>query len=53
MSFDIRWAKEDEVKDGNDPGAPKDPMLKKKIIFTSIASAIISIIISIIKNEVF
>ncbi len=51
LPFGIK--KEDEVKDGNDPGAPKDPMLKKKIIFTSIASAIISIIISIIKNEVF
>lgn len=44
---------EDEVKHGNDPGAPKDPMLKKKIIYTTISSAIISIIISIIKNEIF
>ena len=30
LPFGIK--KEDEVKDGNDPGAPKDPMLKKKII---------------------
>ena len=44
---------EDKVKEGNDPGAPKDPMLRKKIVYTTLISAIISIVISIIKNEVF
>ena len=27
--------KDDEIVGGNDPGAPKNPMLKKKIILTS------------------
>ena len=51
LPFGIK--KEDEVKHGNDPGAPKDPMLRKKIIYTTFASVILSIIISIIKNEIF
>ena len=45
--------KEDKILGGNDPGAPKNPMLKKKIILTSIISFFLSIIVSIIKNEVF
>ena len=51
LPFGIK--QEDKVKEGNDPGAPKNPMLKKKIVYTTIVSAIISIVISIIKNEVF
>ncbi len=45
--------KEDKILGGNDPGAPKNPMLKKKIILTSVISFFLSIIVSIIKNEVF
>ena len=45
--------KDDEIVGGNDPGAPKNPMLKKKIILTSIISFFLSIIVSFIKNEIF
>ena len=45
--------KDDEIVGGNDPGAPKNPMLKKKIILTSIISFVLSIIVSVIKNEIF
>ena len=38
---------------GNDPGAPKNPMLKKKIYFTTIISIFLSILVSWIKNEIF
>ena len=44
--------KDDNVKDGNDPGAPKNPMLKKKIILASVISFILSILVSVIKNEI-
>ena len=37
---------------GNDPGAPKNPKLKKKILLTSIISFFLSILVSIIKNEI-
>ena len=45
--------KEDKITRGNDPGAPKNPMLRKKIILTSIISFFLSIIVSILKNEIF
>ncbi len=45
--------KDDEIVGGNDPGAPKNPMLKKKIILTSFISFFLSIIVAIIKNEIF
>ena len=45
--------KEDKIVGGNDPGAPKNPMLKKKIVLTSIISFFLSILVSIIKNEIF
>ena len=45
--------KDDKVVGGNDPGAPKNPMLKNKIIMTSIISFFLSIIVSVIKNEIF
>jgi len=45
--------KDDEIVGGNDPGAPKNPMLKKKIILTSAISFFLSIIVSFIKNEIF
>ena len=45
--------KQENVDVGNDPGAPKDPMLKKKFILTTIISFFITIIIIIVKNEIF
>ena len=45
--------KDDEIVGGNDPGAPKNPMLKKKIILTSAISFFLSLIVSVIKNEIF
>ena len=45
--------KDEEIVGGNDPGAPKNPMLKKKIILTSAISFFLSIIVSFIKNEIF
>ena len=44
--------KDDKIVGGNGPGAPKNPMLKKKILLTSIISFFLSIIVSIIKNEI-
>ena len=43
---------ENSIK-GNDPDAPKNPMLKKKIYFTTIISIFLSILVSWIKNEIF
>ena len=45
--------KQKKVKFGNDPGAPNDPMLKKKFLITTISAFIITLIIFIIKNEIF
>ena len=45
--------KDDEIVGGNDPGAPTNPMLKKKILLTSVISFFLSIIVSVIKNEIF
>tara|TARA_X000000950_G_C13916700_1_gene661394 strand:- start:1079 stop:1297 length:219 start_codon:yes stop_codon:yes gene_type:complete len=44
---------DDNVVDGNDPGAPKNPMLKKKIIITSIISFFLSIFVSVVKDAIF
>ena len=44
--------KDDKIIGGNDPGDPKNPMLKKKIILTSIISFFLSIVVSILKNEI-
>ncbi len=42
-----------DVIHGNDPGAPKEPMLKKKIFYTTIISLVLSILVSVVKNEIF
>ena len=44
---------EDKVVKGNDPGAPKNPMLKKKIYLTTLISFFLSILVSVIKHEIF
>ena len=43
--------KQKNVKFGNDPGAPNDPMLKKFLI-TTIAAFIVTLIVFIIKDEI-
>jgi predicted secreted protein len=46
-------SRDKEVIHGNDPGAPKKTLLKKKILITSFVSLILTVIFSIIKNEIF
>ncbi len=53
LTLPIGIQRDENVSKGNDPGAPKNPMLKKKIIFTTIISSFLSIIVSVLKNEVF
>ena len=49
----IGIVKEDNVKDGNDPGAPKNPQLKNKIIISSVVSFFLTIIAILVKNAFF
>lgn len=37
--------KQARVQKGNDPGAPKDPKLRQKIIATTIVSAIVTLVL--------
>jgi predicted secreted protein len=53
LTLPIGIEREKEVIKGNDPGAPKNPMLKIKILITSVISFFITIIISVVKNEIF
>ena len=46
-------SRDNEVIHGNDPGAPKKTLLKKKIFITSFVSLILTVIFSIVKNEIF
>ena len=46
-------SRDKKVIHGNDPGAPKKTLLKKKVLITSFASLILTIIFSILKNEIF
>ena len=46
-------SRDKKVIHGNDPGAPKKTLLKKKVLITSFASLILTVIFSIIKNEMF
>ncbi|MEL0124753.1 MAG: DUF1467 family protein [Alphaproteobacteria bacterium] len=46
-------SRDKKVLHGNDPGAPKKTLLKKKILITSLASLVLTVIFSIIKNEIF
>ena len=46
-------SRDKKVIHGNDPGAPKKTLLKKKVLITSCASLILTVIFSIIKNEIF
>ena len=46
-------SRDKKVIHGNDPGAPKKTLLKKKVLITSFASLILTVIFSILKNEIF
>jgi len=46
-------SRDKEVIHGNDPGAPKKTLLKKKVLITSFVSLILTYIFSVIKNEIF
>ena len=46
-------SRDNEVIHGNDPGAPTKTLLKKKILITSFVSLILTVIFSIVKNEIF
>ena len=46
-------SRDKKIIHGNDPGAPKKTLLKKKVLITSFASLILTVIFSIIKNEIF
>ena len=46
-------SRENDVIHGNDPGAPKKTLLKKKVLISSLVSFILTIIFSIIKDEIF
>ena len=46
-------SRDKKVIHGNDPGAPKKTLLKKKVLITSFVSLILTVIFAIIKNEIF
>ena len=46
-------SKQENVKFGNDPGAPNDPMLKKKFLITYNYSTDFNLNNFVIKNEIF
>ena len=46
-------SRDKKIIHGNDPGAPKKTLLKKKVLITSFASLILTVIFSILKNEIF
>lgn len=48
MALPIGVERENNVKKGNDPGAPKKHGLKKKFLYTTIISFLISLIITLI-----
>jgi len=51
LPFGIEKEKDTEL--GNDPGAPKNPMIKKKIFHTTIITFIVTTVIVLLKNEIF
>ena len=45
--------REKDVRFGNDPGAPKKSLVKKKAIISSFITLILTSVAIIIKNEIF
>ncbi len=42
-----------DVRFGNDPGAPKRSLVKKKAIISSFVTFILTSVVVVIKNEIF
>jgi predicted secreted protein len=45
--------RDQDVRFGNDPGAPKKSLLKKKAIISSFVTLILTLVTILIKNEIF
>ena len=45
--------RDQDVRFGNDPGAPKKTLIKKKAIISSFVTLILTSIVIVIKNEIF
>ena len=45
--------RDQEVRFGNDPGAPKKSLVKKKAIISSFVTLILTLVTILIKNEIF
>ncbi len=45
--------RDQDVTFGNDPGAPKKSLVKKKAIISSFVTLILTVVAVIIKNEIF
>ena len=45
--------RDQEVTFGNDPGAPKKSLVKKKAIISSFVTLILTAVAIVIKNEIF
>ena len=45
--------RDQDVKFGNDPGAPKKSLVKKKAIISSFVTLILTLIAIVIKHEIF
>jgi len=45
--------RDQEVTFGNDPGAPKKSLVKKKAIISSFVTLFLTSVVIIIKNEIF
>ena len=45
--------RDQDVRFGNDPGAPKKSLIKKKAIISSFVTLILTSIVIVIKNEIF
>ena len=45
--------RDQDVTFGNDPGAPKNSLIKKKAIISSFVTLILTSLVIIIKNEIF
>ncbi len=45
--------RDQDVIFGNDPGAPKNSLIKKKAIISSFVTLILTSLVIIIKNEIF
>ena len=53
ITLPIGVKKEINVKFGNDPGAPNNANIKKKAIVTTFVTFFLTLIIILIKNEIF